>query len=101
MQQTTLFRQLVNGREGTEASAEPSPAEDKELEEIWQTPIKPAAGSAEIIGKLLKINGDEARWQFLQEQISSVQDEEIRDVCRKAIGMTNAQLIELFVKLEK
>jgi hypothetical protein len=44
---------------------------------------------------LLSIDGEEDRKKYLQDKIDTAKSEQLRAVCRKAMGMSDEQIIEL------
>ena len=62
-------------------------------------PVVPVDTTADeavnILGGLLSIDGEEDRRKYLQDKIDTAKSEQLRAVCRKAMGMSDEQIIEL------
>lgn len=96
--QTVLLQKILLG--DTTGGAMPNTEPPKTV------PVRPAAEprivmSKEqqqtmiILGHLLSLQDNEKRWKYLQEQIDGTEDEQVQAICRKAIGMTDEQIVEL------
>lgn len=118
--QTALLNQLVNAQKTSAAPAkpvpvvkaepvaQPAPAAKRTVEKSQPVaeeapaaaqPVVPVDTTADeavnILGGLLSIDGEEDRRKYLQDKIDTAKSEQLRAVCRKAIGMSDEQIIEL------
>lgn len=122
--QTALLNQLVNAQKTSAAPAKPVPVvkaapvaqpvpaakrtvekSEPVAEEAPKTvkaaapavvPVDTTADEAvNILGGLLSIDGEEDRKKYLQDKIDTAKSEQLRAVCRKAMGMSDEQIIEL------
>ena len=118
--QTALLNQLVNAQKTSAAPAkpvpvvkaepvaQPAPAAKRTVEKSQPVaeeapavvqPVVPVDTTADeavnILGGLLSIDGEEDRRKYLQDKIDTAKSEQLRAVCRKAMGMSDEQIIEL------
>ena len=85
--------------EKSEPVAEEAPKTVKAAAPTAVQPVVPVDTTADeavnILGGLLSIDGEEDRRKYLQDKIDTAKSEQLRAVCRKAIGMSDEQIIEL------
>ena len=85
--------------EKSEPVAEEAPKTVKAAAPAVVQPVVPVDTTADeavnILGGLLSIDGEEDRWKYLQDKIDTAKSEQLRAVCRKAISMSDEQIIEL------
>lgn len=85
--------------EKSEPVAEEAPKTVKAAAPMAVQPVVPVDTTADeavnILGGLLSIDGEEDRRKYLQDKIDTAKSEQLRAVCRKAMGMSDEQIIEL------
>lgn len=105
--QTALLQRLLEASQGTPAEVEPvKRALNEEKTPVKFMPKKPAPVERSImsqeqqqamiiLGHLLGIHDEEKRSQYLQKKIEGTESEALREICQKAIGLTNEQIVQL------
>ena len=107
--QTALLNQLVIAQKISAAPVNTAPvakavpvANTAPLVKLAPAVVQPvvpvdttADEAVNILGGLLSIDGKEGRRKYLEDMIDTAKSEQLRAVCRKAIGMSDEQIIEL------
>ena len=112
--QTALLNQLIIAQKISAAPVNTAPLAKAVPVANTAPVVKPAPAAAQpvvpvdttvneavnILAGLLSVDGEENRWKYLQDKIDTAKSEQLRAVCRKAIGMSDEQIIELIGMLK-
>ena len=105
--QTVLLQRLLEASQGAPAEEKPVKLTlNEENAPVRSMPSKPTPVERSmmsqeqqqamiILGHLLGIHDEEKRRQYLEKKIEGTESEVLREICQKAIGMTNEQIVQL------